>query len=258
MPLPGFSLARSLRAGKTVVTGWCGLPAPIIAEVLAREGFAAVSLDQQHGSYDIALAAQAFAAIRAAGSAPITRIPLGDYATAARALDLGAEGVIAPMINNVADARAFVAATKFPPLGERSWGPARVAMLTGIADQKDYLREANAETVTFAMIETRMAVQNAEAIAAVPGVDALFVGPSDLSITLSGGRVLDPHSAEVEAALQDVVAAARKHDKIAGLYCATAQRVREKAKAGFQFFALGSDLGWLRAAAAEQLKKLKG
>ncbi len=141
IPPSTFSLARRLRAGETVYCGWCALGAPIVAETLAREGFSAVAIDMQHGLWDVAAAADAIAAIHHAGSAPLLRVPAGDFAFASRALDFGAQGVIAPMINSAADARTFVAAAKYPPLGERSWGPMRATMLTGI-DQRDYLRRA--------------------------------------------------------------------------------------------------------------------
>lgn len=256
-PTRGFSLASRLRAGETVFTGWCGLGLPLLAETLAREGFGAVTFDQQHGAYDVATSAQAIAAVRHAGAAPVVRVPLNDFATAARMLDLGAEGVIAPMINTVEDARSFVSAMKYPPHGERSWGPTRAVMLTGM-DQSAYFREANAQTLTFAMIETRQALQNVESIAAVPGIDALFVGPYDLAIALSNGASQDPQSPEVEKALDAIVAAAIKAGKIPGLYCANAERALATAKRGFRFLAVGSELGMLRAGIAEQMKKLKG
>ncbi len=256
--LPGYSLARRLAAGETVYTGWCGLPAPLIVETLAREGFVAVTIDQQHGLWDTAATVTGIAAIRLGGAAPIVRIPLGAFDTASRVLDFGAEGVIAPMINNVDDARAFVSAAKYPPLGERSWGPARAMTLTGTSDMKTYLREANSNTVTLAMIETNEAMGNLDAIAAVPGIDVLFVGPSDLSIGLTDGGELDPHSAKVEAALDKIIAAAHKAGKIAGLYCANAERAVACAKRGIRFMAVASDLMMLRAGAAAQLKTLKG
>src|SRR6185437_14979274 len=115
------TLAKRLKAGETVATGWCALPAPLIVETLAREGFPAVTIDQQHGLWDTASTLTGIAAIRQGGSAPIVRIPLGSFAVASRVLDFGAEGVIAPMINTVADAKAFVSAAKYPPIGERSW-----------------------------------------------------------------------------------------------------------------------------------------
>ena len=256
--LPGFSLAGRLAAGKTVYTGWCTLPAPIVAETVAREGFNTVTIDQQHGLWDTATMGAGIAAIRAAGSSPVVRVPLGAFSAASRALDFGAEGIIAPMINTVADATAFVAATKFPPLGERSWGPARATMLAGIADMKSYLRDANENVVTLAMIETKTAMAKLDAIAAVPGIDVLFVGPSDLSIGLSNGAELDPHSATVDAAVDKIVEACRKSGKVAGLYCANAERATTSARRGIRFLAVGSDLGFLRAGAAAQVKAFKG
>jgi 4-hydroxy-2-oxoheptanedioate aldolase len=252
-----FSLARRLKAGETVHTGWCPLPYPIVAETLAREGFPAVTIDQQHGLWDMGATVTGLASIRHGGAAPIVRVPLGGFAIASRVLDLGAEGVIAPMINTVADARAFVEATKYPPVGERSWGPSRVMMLTGMTDQKEYLRDANTQTVAIAMIETQTALDNLDAIAGTEGIDVLFVGPSDLSIALTDGKEVEPHSALVERELDRVIAAAKKAHKVPGLYCANADRAVFAAKRGFRFLAVGSDLGFLRMGAAAQLKVLK-
>jgi 4-hydroxy-2-oxoheptanedioate aldolase len=162
------------------------------------------------------------------------------------------------MINTVADARAFVSATKYPPLGDRSWGPHRATTLGGMPDQKVYLREANNLTLTFAMIETRTALDNLDAIAATPGIDALFLGPSDLSIALSNGAVLDPVSAEVERELDRIVAAAQKHGKIPGAYCSNGARAKAVEARGMRFMAVGSDLNFLRAGAAIEMKVLKG
>jgi len=255
--LPGFSLAARLRAGETVHTGWCGLAAPMVAEAVAREGFSAVTLDGQHGMWDLAGLAAGIAAIRQAGAAPIVRVPLGDFATVSRVLDFGAEGVIAPMINSAADARAFVAAAKFPPIGERSWGPHRACMLAGIANHKDYLARGNDNVITLAMIETRMALANVDAIAETPGIDGLFLGPSDLSIALSGGSTLDPESQAVETELDHIVAAAQRAGKIPGAYCATAERALAVARRGMRFCAISSDLAFLRAGARTQLDRLK-
>jgi 4-hydroxy-2-oxoheptanedioate aldolase len=257
MPAPGFTLAARLRAGETVYSGWCGLPYPMVAEIIGREGFGAVTLDGQHGLWDLAGIAVGIAAVRQAGAAPIVRVPLGDFALASRCLDFGAEGIIAPMINTAADARAFAAAAKFPPVGERSWGPHRANMLAGIADQQDYLAEANGLVVTLAMIETRTALANLDAIAATPGIDGLFLGPSDLSIALSQGRALDPLSAEVERELDRIVAAAQKAGKTPGAYCHNAERALALAKRGMRFLAVSSDMAFLRAGARIALDPLR-
>jgi 4-hydroxy-2-oxoheptanedioate aldolase len=253
-----FSLARRLRAGETVYSGWCGLPSPIVAELVGREGFPAVTLDGQHGLWDTASILAAVAQVRLAGAAPIVRIPVGEFASVSRALDFGAEGIIAPMINTAEDARAYVSFAKFPPLGERSWGPHRATTLTNISDQKVYLRTANDLTVTFAMIETRTALDNMEAIAATPGIDALFLGPADLSIALSNGADVDPMSREVDHQLDRIMRAASSTGKIMGAYCHSAERAVALAKRGVRFLAVGSDMGFLRAGAAAALKVVKG
>lgn len=258
MSLPGFSLARRLRAGETVYSGWCGLPYPMVTELVAREGFAAVTLDGQHGMWDVASSVTAIAAIRQGGAAPIVRVAVGDFGYVSRALDFGAEGIIAPMINTAADARAFAAAAKFPPIGERSWGPHRATTLAGIADQKDYLAQANDAIVTLAMIETRTALDNLDVIAGTPGIDALFLGPADLSIALSNGKNVDPLSAEVERELDRIVAVAQKAGKIPGAFCHSAERAVALAKRGVRFLAIGSDMTFLRAGAAAALKVIKG
>jgi 4-hydroxy-2-oxoheptanedioate aldolase len=130
--------------------------------------------------------------------------------------------------------------------------------LAGITDPTHYLREANAATVTLAMIETRTALDNLDAIAAIAGIDVLFVGPSDLSIALTDGAELDPHSNTVEQAIERIVAAARKAGKVAGLYCVNAGRALACARRGIRFLAVGSDLAFLRAGTAAQLKTLSG
>jgi 4-hydroxy-2-oxoheptanedioate aldolase len=241
-----FSLARRLRAGEIVHTGWCGLGVPIVAELIARAGFPAVTLDQQHGLYTMDSTAAGLAAVHMKGAAGIVRVPLGNFAVVSRVLDFGAEGVIAPMINSAEDARMFAAAAKYPPLGERSSGPLRALMLNEM-ELADYVTQANDAIVTFAMIETRKALANLDAILATPGIDAAFVGPSDLSLALSEGKTLDPHSREVDAAVEGIGAAARKAGKIAGAYTAHAERANELAARGFRFLAVASDTAFVRA-----------
>jgi 4-hydroxy-2-oxoheptanedioate aldolase len=258
MAIPAFTLAKKLHAGETVYSGWCGLPYPLVAETLARDGFAAVTIESQHGLWDVGGILAGIAAVRQGGGAPIVRVPLNDFALVSRALDFGAEGIIAPMINTAADARAFAAAAKFPPIGERSWGPHRAMTLGGVSDMGTYLREANDHIITLAMIETRTSLQNFEAIISTPGIDGFFLGPSDLSIALSDGKNVDPLSKEVEGHLDTLIAGAQKAKKIPGAYCHSAERAAALAKRGVKFLAVSSDLSMLRAGAAAALKVLKG
>jgi len=252
-----FSLARRLRAGETVFSAWCSAASPLVAETIARAGYESAILDSQHGVWDMGSLIAGIGALHHAGASPGVRVPLNDYASVSRALDCGAETIIAPMINTPADARAFAAAAKYPPLGERSWGPLRAMPLQGRTVTTDYLREANDGTLTLAMIETRTALENVAAIAATPGIDALFIGPYDLSTALSNGAAQDIDAPEVEEAIDRIGEAARKAGKIPGIYCRDAERALAMAKRGFRFLTVGSDLGLVRDGALAQLQALK-
>lgn len=243
-------LASDLRAGRTVYTHWCGLPLPAVAGILAREpGYDAVTLDMQHSPMDFASAVQAIPLVAAAGKPCLVRIPVGEFQTASRLLDAGASGIIAPMINSVADARRFVEFTKFPPCGGRSWGPAPALALSGLAPG-DYFKTANDFCITFAMIETREALDAIDDILAVDGIDGVFVGPSDLSIGLSGGAANDPLSAEVDAGLDHAAARAKAAAKFCGSYAASGERAGDNARRGYGFVAIGSDTNFLKKGAA--------
>jgi len=245
-------LAERLRGGAPLLTAWCGLPHPSVAGILAREAFDAVVLDTQHGAIDFAAAVQAVPLIAAAGKPALVRIPVGEFASASRYLDAGASGIIAPMINTAEDARRLAAFTKFPPLGERSWGPHAALALTGL-EPAQYLKQANDLTVTFAMVETREALAIVDDILAVPGIDGVFIGPSDLSIALSGGKGLDPAGAEVDKALDHALTRAKAAGKIAAVYAVSGARAAELSAKGFHLIAVGSDMGMLRAGAQAAL-----
>jgi 4-hydroxy-2-oxoheptanedioate aldolase len=245
-----------LKSGEPMFTAWCGLPDPAIPALLAREGFDAVTIDMQHGAIDFAATIRAIPLVAAAGKPAVIRVPVGEFATASRLLDAGAAGIIAPMINSVEDARRFAASTKFPPQGERSWGPHGALALSGLAPG-DYFGRANAFSVSFAMVETREALAIVDDILAVDGIDAIFIGPSDLSIALSGGASLDPASREVEAAMDHAIARARSAGRFIGVYAANGERAAQLAAKGFDFIALGSDSALLRAGAQAALKAVR-
>ena len=172
---------------------------------------------------DVAGLAAGIAAVRQGGAAPIVRVPLGDFAMVSRVLDFGAEGVIAPMINTVEDARRFGAFMKFPPLGERSWGPHGATSLSGL-QPNDYFARANGFSLGFAMVETREALAITDEILGTPGIDGIFIGPSDLSIALTNGATVDPLSAEVDKALNHALDRARAANKLAAVFAHTGER----------------------------------
>ncbi|MGO4526856.1 HpcH/HpaI aldolase/citrate lyase family protein [Microvirga sp. 2MCAF35] len=237
-----------LKAGSPVLTAWCGMPDPSVAGVLAREDFDAVVLDLQHGSIDFTAALQAVPLVAAAGKPALVRIPVGDFASASRFLDAGVSGVIAPMINTIEDARRFAGFMKFPPVGERSWGAYGALSLTGL-EPGAYLQQANDLTVSFAMVETREALAIIDDILAVPGIDGIFIGPSDLSIALSGGKSVNPAGAEVEKALEHALARVKAAGKVAAIYAVTGARAAELSAKGFHMVSIGSDTSMLKAGA---------
>ena len=242
------SLAQRLGKGTPLITAWTGIPDPLLVGILAREDFDAVVLDMQHGANDINSIIPSIAQVALAGKPAIVRIPVGQFETASRALDLGASGIIAPMINNANDARQLAAYTKFLPVGERSWGPAVTLNMTQ-QQPSDYLKEANKMHVTIAMVETREALAALDDILAVDGIDGVLVGPSDLSIALSNGGHVDQTHADVFAALEHVLKRCRHHKKAATVFTPNGQVAHKLAKDGFDLLSIGTDIMQLRAGA---------
>jgi 4-hydroxy-2-oxoheptanedioate aldolase len=250
-------LSEGLATGAPVLSAWVGVNEAAVAEALAREAFDAVILDMQHGAFDFAGVSRAILAVALAGRPSIVRIPVGDFPLASRLIDAGAAGVIAPMINSRADAELFASFTKFPPLGDRSWGPRAALPLSGL-EPPEYFRSANAIVTTVAMIETRSALEALDDILAVDGVDGVFIGPSDLSIALSDGRKLEPRGPALLAAAGQVVARARAHGKFAGMFCFDGADARAMAALDFKLCSVSSDLAMLRAAARAELAAARG
>ncbi|MEP1290962.1 MAG: aldolase/citrate lyase family protein, partial [Nitratireductor sp.] len=168
-------------------------------------------------------------------------IPVGRFDMASRALDLGAEAVIAPMINSLDDARRFAAAMKYPPVGQRSWGPTFAMPRRGPQDGQEWLQSQNGATTAFAMIETREALAALDDILAVPGIDGVFVGPSDFSIAWSGGARFDPGLDDMMDAIADIAARAARAGKLAGIYVVDPALCGRYRAMGYGLFALGSE-----------------
>jgi len=244
-------LGRKLRAGERVVAAWSVLGEPAVAELLIREGFDTAVLDMQHGAYTVESAIRGIASVALAGAPAIVRVPVGDFATASRMLDAGAAGVIAPMINSVEDARALASFAKYPPAGERSWGPHRALPLTGLGPQ-EYFAQANDLQLAIPMIETRAALAALDDILAISGIDGVFVGPADLSIALTGGRTDIAHP-DVDRALVQIVSRARAARKFAGFYCSNGKQARAMLARGFALCSVSVDSQLLGQAARAEL-----
>jgi 4-hydroxy-2-oxoheptanedioate aldolase len=245
-------LADRLRAGEAFICGWCALPEPLVAEAIARAGFDCVALDMQHGLLDTAAVVRGIGGIAHAGKPALVRIPVGDNAFASRVLDMGAEAVIAPMINSADEARAFVAATKYPPVGERSWGPNRAMTLRGTTPQQ-HLDSGNATSLALAMIETRRALDALDEILGVDGLDGVFVGPSDLSVTLSEGKRIAPLDKALDEPIALIAERTKAAGKIAGIFAASPERAVTFRTMGYRLIALGSDNLYLATGAKAML-----
>ena len=253
---PG-DVVRRLAGGETLISAWSSFRDPAVAEQLARTDFDLVTFDMQHGAHDMASVMAGIGAVSLLGKASAARPPLAEWGTASRLLDAGARVIIAPMINCRAEAQALVAATRFPPLGERSWGPMRAMELQGL-DGAAYLASANAATLVLAMIETAAAVAALDDILDVEGLDGVFVGPADLSISLARGEALDPAGDAVDRVIAEIARKAGARGKIAGIYVITPEFGRRAIDHGFRLVALGADGEFLARGARESLAELRG
>jgi 4-hydroxy-2-oxoheptanedioate aldolase len=247
------SLAARLRAGETVYTAWSGIPDAVTVEVVAATGFDAVTLDMQHGGHHEDSVLRGLSPVIAAQKHPIVRIPVGRFDMASRALDFGAEAIIAPMVNSVADAQSFAQATKYPPVGLRSWGPGFAMPRRRTSDSPAWLAGQNDATLAFAMIETRQALDALDGILAVPGIDGVFVGPSDFSIAWTDGKVLDPALPQMMDAIADIARRTIAAGKLAAIYVVDPKLTGRFRDMGYSLIALGSDQRYIAMGAAALL-----
>lgn len=244
--IAGPTFKALLSSGKTVLSGWMAIPSPLVADILARAGWSSIVIDMQHGlvGYDDMVAC--VAAISRAGCAAIVRVPVRDDGLIGRAMDAGAEGVICPMINSGQEASWLTRNTKYPPMGQRSWAPTQALNLLGM-DKDQYLASANDLIVTMAMVETQTALKNIDSIASTPGVDMIFVGPNDLSVSLSDGARVDPNDYAVDKALDLILRKCEAHSVFAGIFANNVEMGRKYRDMGFRFISVGSDMNYLEA-----------
>lgn len=250
-----FDLRSRLASGEPFLFSWMSVPSAALAAQVARLPLDGVCLDMQHGMIGFPDAVGMIAAINAAGRPALVRSLWNDQATPGQCFDAGACCVIAPMVNTGAQAEALVRAAKYPPMGARSWGGYTALQASGLSPG-EYLREANRMTMVFAMVETVEALENLEAIAATPGLDGLFVGPSDLSITLSRGAAIDKTGKDTLAAMRRVSAAAKQNGIVAGAFGGSAEVIKTYLDLGFTFIAAAVDVDLMQWGAAELRRKL--
>jgi len=248
-------LKQMLDTGKTVVSGWCCLTDPRYLETISSYDFDAVVLDMQHGFFDETTIQNAIAILVARGKAPLVRIPLARWDTAARVMDFGALGVIAPMINSAADARALVSATRFVPVGQRSFGPRHAASLYAI-DSNEYLSNFDQCSLALAMIETRAAYQNLDEILAVDGIDGVLVGPGDLSISFRQNPIPDAYGADTIDVVRDIVARCKQVGKRTAAFSIDPETANMLNGLGVDIVSVGLDLTYIADGVKAHLSRL--
>lgn len=252
-----MTLAERLKSGETLLTSWSGVPDALTVELLAGQGFDAVTLDMQHGGHHEDSVLRCLVPVLRAGRHSIVRIPVGRFDMASRALDFGAEAVIAPMINSADDARRFAAAMKYPPIGERSWGPTFGFPRQGKGDFAQWLHDSNGRTLAIAMVETRAAVDALDGILETPGIDAVFLGPSDLSIAWSNGGTVDPLLDDMMETVEDVARRALRAGKCCAIYVVDPASAGRFVAMGYRLLAMGSEQTLLKLGSEALLKAVR-
>jgi 4-hydroxy-2-oxoheptanedioate aldolase len=248
------ALVRALAEGRPVVGATVTVPNVDTALTLANAGFDFLWIEMEHGPITLESLRAILLATRGARAVPITRVPANEIWLAKRVLDEGSLGVVFPFTSTRELAERAVASCRYPPLGDRGFGPALALSRYGMSGP-DYVRFANENVLVVVIIERKEAVENIESIASVPGIGVLFVGVNDLSFSLGvGGRTTDPL---VEQALTKVLEAGRRHGVPVGYPSGNPTEINRRIAQGFRFFQASSDIGLLNGAARDLLSKVE-
>jgi 4-hydroxy-2-oxoheptanedioate aldolase len=248
------NLLRTLwRDDRAAVNGWLAIANGFAAETMAHQGWDTLTIDLQHGVVDYQAMVGMLQAISTTPTVPIVRVPWLEPGILMKSLDAGAYGVICPMVNTREDAQKFVAWTNYAPRGTRSFGPAR-ALLYGGAD---YARHADATLVRFAMIETAQALDKLDAILSVEGLDAIYIGPSDLSLALGCRPTFDDVEPKVAQAIDHILDRALAHGLVAGIHNGTPEAALARIAKGFRFVTVSSDARILAAGSQQILARMR-
>jgi 4-hydroxy-2-oxoheptanedioate aldolase len=241
------------QAGGAVVNGWLAIANSFSAETMAHQGWDSLTIDLQHGVVDYQAMVTMLQAISTTDTVPVVRVPWLEPGILMKTLDAGAYGVICPMINSREEAQKLVAYTHYAPRGTRSFGPVR-ALLYGGAD---YPQHANDAIVTFAMIETAAALDNLDAILSVEGLDAIYIGPSDLSLALGCTPTFDDLDPKAAEAVDHILTRAKAHGVVAGIHNGSPEAALKRIGKGFQFVTISSDARLMAAGAQAVVAKMR-
>ena len=245
---------RMLREQKPGIVGWLAIPSGFSAEIMAQCGWDAITVDLQHGVQDYQSMVCCFQAMQTHPVTPLVRVPVNEPGIIGKVLDAGAHGVICPMVNTRTEAEAMVSACLYPPKGKRSNGPIR-AGLYGVST--DYQKVANEEVMVIPMIETIEAVNNLESILDVPGIDCVYIGPSDLGISMGKPPVLDREDPEMMKIYTHVIAECRKRNILTGIHSNSAAYSVKMIETGFNWVAIANDSSLMAMASKDVVGKFR-
>lgn len=246
---------QALKSGKPALGTWLSLGSITAARFMARAGFHWLTVDIEHSLVDWETATHMFATIADAGCTALARVPANRHDHIKRVLDNGAHGVVVPMVNSRKEAEEAVAACLYPPVGNRSVGGSVHSLNFGCS-ANDYYDHCNDEVLIILQCEHITAVENADSIFSVPGIDAIFVGPNDLAASMKSkdGR---PASAEAtKKAHEQILAACKRNNVAAGFHCGTAEEAQMRIEQGWQFLAIGSELKFMLVGTSQIVQKL--
>ncbi len=241
-------------AGRAAINAWLSMPSTVSAEITARQDLDAVTIDLQHGLTDYQAALTMLQALEPGTATPMARVPWLEPGIIMKLLDAGALGIICPMVNTPDDARNLVRYSHYAPQGTRSFGPTRAVMTYGT----NYPGGANAAVITLAMIETVEALGNVDAIVGTEGLTGVYIGPSDLSLSMGHTPQLDQEEPAVLEAIGRILAAAKSAGKRAGIHCISPQYARRMIDLGFDLVTVGgSDIRLYTAAIANAVAQVR-
>jgi 4-hydroxy-2-oxoheptanedioate aldolase len=249
---PLNTMKAAWQAGRPTLGAWCTIGDSFVAEMVGRAGFDYVCVDNQHGVADYSTTLPMLQAIDLGGSTPVVRVPWNEPGIIGKMLDAGSMGVIVPMVNSVEEAEAVVRACRYSPVGTRSFGPVRASVRSD-----DYYSRANDEVAVIPMIETVQAIDALDDILSVPGIDAVYVGPADLSITLGLPPGNNDDAPAFRDALETIVAACKRHGVVAGIH-ATVALAERRVEMGFSMITVTSDVVAMRAGLADATAVISG
>jgi 4-hydroxy-2-oxoheptanedioate aldolase len=244
---------RAIWAGQgAALGGWLTVPSSVSAELMAHAGFDWVCVDLQHGLIDYAQMVHMLQGISSTDTVPLVRVPWNEPGIIGKCLDAGAWGVIVPMVNSAAEAERAVAACRYAPDGHRSYGPVRANTYAGAG----YFERANREVLCIVMVETEVAVEHVDEILSVPGVDAVYIGPADLGVTLGLDPAPDHEDGRFTEAVERILRSARRHGVVPGI-AGNAETAVKRLAQGFQLVEVASDARLIGVGAGQALERVR-